>query len=494
MASNSLPSHVAVHDETSPLLEAQHAEKPEPTPIPKGQLAALCTVRLVDPIAFTQLFPYVNEFMSDLHLTDDPSHIGFYSGLVESTFAIAQLCSIYQWAHLSDVIGRRPVILAGMLGLATTTVMFGLSKSLAGVLFARCVGGLFSGNVAVIHSVLGDITDATNQAVAFPIYGIIWPLGSIIGPLIGGSFSHPASKYPELFGYEFFENYPYSLPCFIVGAVAIVGVILGYAFLEESLPSKRRKNYEKASSETNVVTHLDTVSREVVEEPMSVRNLLALPIMSALAMSGFALSFVATSFDVVFVLFCYSPVQSGGLAFSASQIGYSLATAGAIGATIQVFIMSYLLRTFDCAKMYNFCMALWPYTYLSLPILNLIACKGLDEVTGTFDESTTAMLWTGIAIVLGMSKAAGLAYSLSMILTKENSPNPASLGQSNGVIQFAMCFARSFAPFVVSSLFALSIDNNLLGGYLWVVIMVFVAFLSTTISRRISRHSKRTVA
>ena len=52
------------------------------TPLPKAQLATLCAVRLVDPIAFTQIFPYVNEMMDHLHLTEDPSKIGFYSGLV----------------------------------------------------------------------------------------------------------------------------------------------------------------------------------------------------------------------------------------------------------------------------------------------------------------------------------------------------------------------------------------------------------------------------
>lgn len=36
-----------------------------------------------------------------------------------------------------------------------------------------------------------------------------------------------------------------------------------------------------------------------------------------------------------------------------------------------------------------------------------------------------------------------------MILIKENAPSPASLGQSNGIVQFAMCSARSFAPFLV---------------------------------------------
>ena len=54
------------------------------TPVPVGALVTLCVVRLVDPIVFTQIFPYVNEMMEGLHLTDDRSKIGFYSGLVVS--------------------------------------------------------------------------------------------------------------------------------------------------------------------------------------------------------------------------------------------------------------------------------------------------------------------------------------------------------------------------------------------------------------------------
>lgn len=73
--------------------------------------------------------------------------------------------------------------------------------------------------------------------------------------------------------------------------------------------------------------------------------------------------------------------------------------------------MSYLLRTFDCAKMYNFCMGLWPYTYIALPILNVIARRGIDGETGQMDAYTTATLWVGIAIVLAVSRVAALAYS-----------------------------------------------------------------------------------
>jgi hypothetical protein len=97
-----------------------------------------------------------------------------------------------------------------------------------------------------------------------------------------------------------------------------------------------------------------------------------------------------------------------------------------------------------------------------------------------------------------------------MMLVKMNAPSPASLGQSNGIVQFAMCFSRAFAPFLVrcvaillrvqdvsswcfSSMFAISIDYNLLGGYLWAVIMVAVSFMGATISRKIEQNSVKTV-
>ncbi|KAG1759337.1 hypothetical protein EDD22DRAFT_782666, partial [Suillus occidentalis] len=192
-----------LHASNAHNVEARIAEKPKSTPVPKGQLAAFCVIRLVEPIAFTQLIPYVNEFMNDLHLTDDPSKMGFYSGLV---------------VH---VIGRRSVLFFGIIGLVITTLMFGWSKSLA-------TGGLFSGNIAVIHSVLGYITDSANQM------DINVDHAYIHRPLIGGTFSHPASKYPKIFEYQFLKDYPYFLPCFIAFVIAIIiGVFLGFLFLEE---------------------------------------------------------------------------------------------------------------------------------------------------------------------------------------------------------------------------------------------------------------------
>ncbi|KAI1795984.1 MFS general substrate transporter [Ganoderma leucocontextum] len=471
-------------------LENQKSTRPDnPTPLPKAQLATLCAVRLVDPIAFTQIFPYVNEMMDHLRLTDDPSKIGFYSGVVESSFAVAQVVSIYQWARLSDVIGRRPIVLLGIFGIGLATVFMGLSSSLGGVLFARSLSGLFSGNIAVIHSVLGEITDSTNQAIAFPLYGLCWPLGSIIGPLMGGLLSNPATKF-AWFDTELFRRYPYLLPCLAAAVIAWAGCLYGYFYLGESLPSKQCKHKDNIQMSER---HGEVFEKP--SQPASIRYLLSIPLIRALCLSGAGLSFIATGFDVTFVLFCYTSLPQGGLAFDATQIGYALSISGCVSIFLQLFCMPYILRRIDNARMYNFCMGLWPFCFVLLPGLNILARMGAaDLATGELDPTTNALVWLGICVILTISRTAALAFSVSMILVKEAAPDPASLGVTNGITQFAMCLSRSFSPAFASSLLAFSIGYEfILLRYLWVMVMTTICFLGTTLSRRIAEGRRAPV-
>jgi hypothetical protein len=85
MLATHLPSNQALQnlpsaDPSQPLL-APGKPVVERTPVPKLQLATVFLVRLAEPIAVTQLFPYINEYIHFLRVTDDPSQIGFYSGL-----------------------------------------------------------------------------------------------------------------------------------------------------------------------------------------------------------------------------------------------------------------------------------------------------------------------------------------------------------------------------------------------------------------------------
>lgn len=115
--------------------------------------------------------------------------------------------------------------------------------------------------------------------------------------------------------------------------------------------------------------------------------------------------------------------------------------------------------------MYHFCMKIWPYTFLALPFLNLIAVRGTILGTDDLDPLTIYTLWIGLTIVLCTARVAFLAYSwvvipmikqfiepstsvirVNMLLVKHHAPNSSSLGSTTALVQFSICFSRAFAP------------------------------------------------
>lgn len=52
-----------------------------------------------------------------------------------------------QWGRAADRIGRKPVLVFSLIGVATTTAIFGLSKALWQMILFRCCAGMFSGTV-----------------------------------------------------------------------------------------------------------------------------------------------------------------------------------------------------------------------------------------------------------------------------------------------------------------------------------------------------------
>lgn len=99
----------------------------------------------------------------EFHMADE-AHVGYYVGLITSSFAVAQFatgndthtfnsakeetqsgirCRIgMPWGMLSDRIGRRPVILNGLFGAGLSVFLMGLSKSFLWALMARMLCGI----------------------------------------------------------------------------------------------------------------------------------------------------------------------------------------------------------------------------------------------------------------------------------------------------------------------------------------------------------------
>lgn len=60
--------------------------------------------------------------------------------------------ALCRWGRISDRIGRKPVLLIGLGGVTLSLLAFGTSKSLLGMVIARCVGGGLNGNVVSVCS------------------------------------------------------------------------------------------------------------------------------------------------------------------------------------------------------------------------------------------------------------------------------------------------------------------------------------------------------
>jgi MFS family permease len=125
-----------------------------------------------EPIAYTVIFPFVNSQVEFLLPNVPKPKIGAYSGVIEALFALSQFLSFYFWGSLSDRIGRKPVLLAGLFFLAVTMAAYGAASVFWLAVVARSAAGLLVGNGTVLRAVLNEITDPSNEAFALALYSM----------------------------------------------------------------------------------------------------------------------------------------------------------------------------------------------------------------------------------------------------------------------------------------------------------------------------------
>ncbi|KAI0966857.1 major facilitator superfamily domain-containing protein [Xylaria arbuscula] len=210
-------------------------------PFPRRQLLVLAICRICEPIAFMGIFPYVYFMIEDFHVTDDVTRISFYAGMVTSAFTFAEFSTGILWGRLSDKIGRKPILLTGLVGTALSVFVFGFAPNLAVALIARAIGGLLNGNMGVLQTTVTElVTHKEHQPRAYTVMPVVWCLGSIIGPMIGGALARPCISYPSLFSPgTIWDRYPYLLPNLFSAFVVLIGVINGFLFLEETHGQKK---------------------------------------------------------------------------------------------------------------------------------------------------------------------------------------------------------------------------------------------------------------
>lgn len=106
-------------------------------------------------------------------------------GLLISAFSIAQLACAPFWGRLSDRVGRRPVILIGLLVSVVAYVVFAFAQSVPLLLLSRVVQGIGGGTIGVVQAYVADASPKEERTKALGWLTSITSLGWLSGSALG---------------------------------------------------------------------------------------------------------------------------------------------------------------------------------------------------------------------------------------------------------------------------------------------------------------------
>jgi MFS family permease len=446
------------------------ARKPADKPLPLMQIFLLCYARMMEPIAFFSIFPFIAQMVQrngNLPVAD----VGFYSGLIESLFSATQMMVLIFWGKLADKLGRKPILIYSLVGMAIGPALFGMAASLWQMILFRCLAGVFSGSTLIIRTMISDHSTPKTQARAFSWFAFAGNMGIFLGPVIGGVLAEPATQYPGLFkGWTFFEKYPYSLPGFVIAFISMTGVVTSVLFLEETLDKEK-----KLASNTTATKTADpppsngeeNITQEMLKagwENMSILQLLKAPgILNVLWVYGHVM-LLAFAFTALVPVYLYTPVGKGGLGFTTFQNSMYMAVQGASQALWLLLAFPSIHARIGTKKLMYGCAILYPAFFAGYIFLN--------EMLRIGTEAAMVWFWIALPMVAIVGPGVSMAFTGCQLALNDASPNAHVLGTLNGIALSVASGLRSVAPVVTTAGYAVGVRNNILDGHLvWVVLI-----------------------
>jgi MFS family permease len=179
----------------------------------KGILAT-STATFLMASAFSMVTTLENEFNSKLDITA----VGF--GIAFSTLMIGRLIFQVPLGHYSDKIGRKPLIIIGLIVMGISTMLLGEITTYTQLIIIRLVQGIAAAGIAApAFAVAADLSKSGGEGRQMSIVTMGFGFGIAFGPLISG-----------LLASVFFE-----LPFFTIGILTTAGAWLVYKYLPETV-------------------------------------------------------------------------------------------------------------------------------------------------------------------------------------------------------------------------------------------------------------------
>jgi DHA1 family multidrug resistance protein-like MFS transporter len=334
-------------------------------------------------------------------------------GLLVATSAFLEFIFGPIWGGISDRIGRKPVLLLGMIGNGLSLFLFGLSTQLWMLFAARALSGMLSSaTTATALAYISDTTSEEDRGGGMGILGAAMALGIMLGPGLGGWLAGDSL----------------SSPFFLSAALCLATFILILVLLPESLPADARK-----------ATGLNTV------RPRELWHALLSPIGVLLFMVTF-FSFGLTNFEAIFGLYALEKFGYGP-----ERVGTILMVVAVVSTIGKALLTGPTTKKWGEVKVIRGSLILGSAGFIVL----LLA-----------DTYPTILLATGFFI---LSKTLLRPAALALISKRAPGGKGAMMGLSNSFISLG----RILGPIWAGLVFDINVDYPYLSGS----IIMFIGFL-----------------
>ena len=124
-----------------------------------------------------------------------PSIVGELGGFHQfpwlfSAYLLGQAVTTPIYAKLSDVFGRKPILLLGIALFLLGSVLCAVAWNMLALIVFRAVQGIGAGAVQpTAMTIVGDIYTLAERARVQGYLASVWAVSSVVGPLLGGAFS-----------------------------------------------------------------------------------------------------------------------------------------------------------------------------------------------------------------------------------------------------------------------------------------------------------------
>ena len=159
---------------------------------------------------------------------------GLYVGLIFGAFSISRTFFLPYFGRLSDLKGRKPVIVPGFLAYALISVAFIFSDDINTLIVIRFFHGIASAMLMpVIQAYIGDITPSGREGTTMGLFNMSLFLGLSLGPLIGGVIK---------------DSFSLQASFICMGSLALIGFFLSLALLPPSSSERGIRNRDASFS------------------------------------------------------------------------------------------------------------------------------------------------------------------------------------------------------------------------------------------------------